>query len=67
MSAGLNFKRLAILFESWSFRIGPPYQHPRVNEDTQDKACREPEADQITDGALGESEGPGRLILVHGG
>jgi hypothetical protein len=65
VSARLNFERLWTLLQS--FRIGPPHQHPRVNDDTQDKARGEPEADQITDGALGEIEKSGRLILVHAG
>jgi hypothetical protein len=66
VSARLHFERLAILLEPRSSRISPPDQHSGVHENAQNKARREPEADQITDGALGEIEEAGRLILVHG-
>lgn len=66
MRGSFDFERFGIFFGAGTC-VRPPNEHPRMNEQAKNKAGGKPEADQITDGAFGESEGPGRLILVHAG
>jgi hypothetical protein len=36
-----------------------------MNEEAEEEPCCKPKADQITHGALGEIEDPGRFVLMH--